>query len=143
MGTCSCWNCHRLFYYVGGEELCPECKEKLTTKFREVKDYIYDHPGVKIPEVTEACGVSERQILRWLREERLYIAEDSAIVLTCKNCGKPINTGMYCAECKRAMSMSHRDNRVSANALSDNMLDEFTSRGNGRMRFLGKEKQDK
>ncbi len=142
MGTGICWNCHKVFYYAGGEELCPECRTKITEKFRVVKEYIYDHPGVKIPEVIEACDVTERQILRWLREERLSIAEDSAIVLTCKNCGRPINSGMYCQECKRALALSKRDSRPLENIPDEDLMAEFTSRTSGRMRYLGRKKED-
>ncbi len=140
MGTGTCWNCHKVFYYMGGEELCPECKAKITEKFRVVKEYIYDHPGVKIPDVIESCGVTERQILRWLREERLSISDDSAIVLTCKNCGKPINSGMYCQDCKRAFALSKRENRPSENIPDEDLMTEFTSRTSGRMRYLGRNK---
>ena len=45
------------FNYVVGPVLCPACREKLEEKFQEVKEYIRDHKGVGIMEVSEACDV--------------------------------------------------------------------------------------
>ena len=35
-----------------------------------------------------------------LREDRLEVTEDSAIMLNCESCGAPIRSGRFCEKCK-------------------------------------------
>lgn len=102
----SCKGCGRLFNYVSGvsyTNLCPKCIEELEDKFQVAKKYIEDNRGAGIEEVAEVANVSTRQIERWVREERLCFADDSAIGIACNGCGKMIKSGNYCPECKDAM----------------------------------------
>ncbi|MBE5883558.1 MAG: flagellar protein [Lachnospiraceae bacterium] len=100
MNVRNCRNCGRIFNYVMGPFLCPRCREKLEEKFQIVKEYIREHPGITIPEVSEACEVDPSQIRQWLREERLQLSEDSPIYLNCDGCGALIRCGKYCDKCK-------------------------------------------
>ncbi len=104
MNVRNCRKCGRLFNYVMGPITCPQCREALEAKFKEVKTYIQSHPGCGISEVSEACEVEVGQIQQWLREERLQFAEGSAIELFCEGCGKPIRSGRYCDTCKAEMT---------------------------------------
>lgn len=96
----NCKSCGRLFNYLSGTPICPSCAHKLDLKFEEVKEYVYDHPGVGMQEVSEVMEVPIPQIKQWIREERLSFAEDSMIGLECERCGVTIKTGRYCKECK-------------------------------------------
>ena len=40
MDVRNCKGCGKLFNYMSGAQLCPECREKLEKKFSSVKDYI-------------------------------------------------------------------------------------------------------
>ncbi len=96
----NCKGCGRLFNYLSGPPLCPACVSNLDKKFAEVKEYVYDHPGAGIQEVSEVMEVPVGQIRQWIREERLAFAEDSMIGLECEGCGVTIKTGRYCKSCK-------------------------------------------
>jgi methionyl-tRNA synthetase len=106
----------------------------LDEKFSEVKEYVYNHPGVGIQEVSEEMEVSIPQIKQWIREERLSFAEDSMIGLECESCGVTIKTGRFCKACKDKL----------AKGLTDLYQEERTvqkqkdSRENPKMRFLDK-----
>lgn len=101
----NCRGCGRLFNYIGGGYfLCPTCKDELEKKFSEVKQYIKDNPGATIPQISQEMEVSSNQIERWVREERLVFADDSAIGFECENCGASIKTGRYCTACKSKMT---------------------------------------
>ncbi len=104
MDVRNCKSCGKLFNYIGGSPLCPECAKGLEAKFEEVKKYIYDHPGAGIQEVSEEMEVSVAQIRKWLKEERLSFSESSEIALECEKCGKRILTGRFCKMCKDSMS---------------------------------------
>lgn len=96
----NCRACGRIFNYLSGPPLCPSCLATLDKKFSEVKEYVYDHPGVGIQEVSIEMEVPIAQIRQWIREERLAFAEDSMIGLACEGCGITIKTGRFCKACK-------------------------------------------
>lgn len=103
MDVRNCKGCGKLFNYVSGPPLCPNCIKSLEEKFTDVKQYIYDNPGAGIQDVAEANEVTVQQIKKWVREERLSFSDDSPIGLECENCGSVIKTGRFCALCKDKM----------------------------------------
>lgn len=103
MDVKNCKQCNKMFNYIGGAPLCPDCIRKAEEKFDETKAYIYDHPKCGMQEVSEAVGVSVAQIRKWLKEERLAFSEDSEIALNCEKCMKKILTGRYCNACKKEL----------------------------------------
>lgn len=106
MDVRNCKGCGRLFNYLSGPPLCPGCIKALDDKFVEVKEYIYDHPGAGIQEVSEEMEVSTTQIKNWIREERLSFSEDATVGIDCESCGRSIRTGRFCKECKDQMANS-------------------------------------
>jgi methionyl-tRNA synthetase len=85
---------------LGGPPLCPACLKALDDKFAQVKEYIYNHPGAGMQEVSEENDVTIPQIQKWIREERLSFSEDSLVGIECELCGVSIKTGRYCKSCK-------------------------------------------
>lgn len=100
MDVRNCKGCSRLFNYIGGQQLCPECIKALDIKFDQVRDYVYDHPRAGMQQVAEENDVSIAQIKRWIREERLAFSDDAQVGLECEGCGKMIRTGRFCETCK-------------------------------------------
>lgn len=100
MDVRNCKKCGTLFNFVSGLPLCPSCIKGIEDKFSEVKQYIYDHPGAGIHEVSEAIEIPTVIIKKWVKEERLAFAEGSAIGVECERCGKMILTGRFCDKCK-------------------------------------------
>lgn len=138
MNVRNCRKCGKMFNYISGMPICQACKEVMEAKFQEVKGYIREHKGVGINEVAEACDVEPSQITQWLREDRLEVTEDSAMMLTCESCGAPIRSGKYCDRCKanvtNSFSQMTRDyNAQKAAALA---AAQKNDKDNPRMRFL-------
>lgn len=79
---------------------CPSCLAKLDEVFKQVKEYIYDNPGVGVQEIAEKFELSVAIIHRWIREERLAFSESSDVGIECENCKRTIKTGRYCKTCK-------------------------------------------
>ena len=104
MDVRNCKNCKRLFNYLGGEQICPACKEELEEKFTKVRDYVWDHKNATMEEISEQNDVSVKQIKQWIREERLVFTEDSAMGIECENCGAIIKSGRFCDKCKADMA---------------------------------------
>lgn len=104
MDVRNCKECGKIFNYVSGPPLCPSCMKELDKKFEKVKDYIYDHPGAGVQEVSDENKVTTAQIKIWIRQERLTFSEDSPIGIDCESCGATIKTGRYCNACKSKMA---------------------------------------
>lgn len=96
----TCKQCKRLFNYLTGAPLCPDCRNKLEEKFQVVKEYIREHPLDGIKEVAEVNDVSPAQIRRWIREERLSFSPESGVGIECESCGTMIYSGRLCQKCK-------------------------------------------
>ena len=101
MDVRNCKNCKRLFNYLGGDQICPACKEELENKFTQVRDYVWDNKNATMEQIAADNDVSVKQIKQWIREERLVLTDDSPISIECEVCGAPIKTGRYCAKCKK------------------------------------------
>lgn len=128
----NCKDCGRLFNYIGGPRMCPECREKLEEKFAQVKEYIRENKEAPIAMIAEENDVSVQQIHQWVREERLIFTEDSTVGIECENCGKTIRTGRFCDECKNKVahgleSLYHKD---------EPHVSKKDAREKARMRFL-------
>lgn len=94
-----CKQCKRLFQSFGSS-FCPDCVQKLEENFELVRKYIYDNPHANVVEISQETDVPERDILYFLKEGRLSIAEGDGMLL-CENCGRSIITGRYCDHCKK------------------------------------------
>ena len=103
MAIRNCRKCDRIFA-DDNFDLCPICRDKDMADFKKVKDFLYDYPGADIQTVSEATGVSTKKIIKFLREGKLEIRDDSPnLVLDCERCGAPIKTGRFCNKCVAEM----------------------------------------
>ncbi len=113
----NCKKCNKVFQYSTGYPLCNECKAKDEEEFKLVREYIRDHPGIKIEDVAKALNISPQQILRYLREERLEVFSQSEKFILCEFCGCMIKTGRFCDVCKDKIN---RELRIeSGNTIGD------------------------
>lgn len=119
-----CKNCRRLFNFVYGPDLCPECIKLVTEerlepagkklnpavkplvkeeeeKYEQVRDFIMTHPKASVAQIAEAKDVSPAKLFEWIRDERLEFSEDSEYAwFTCEKCGAKIKSGRLCNRCK-------------------------------------------
>lgn len=98
----NCKKCNRVFSYTGSD-ICSRCAGNDIEDFKKVKEYLYENPGATIVEVSEETEVSEKKILRYLRENRIEIREADNLLLDCQRCGKPIQSGRFCDKCTHEM----------------------------------------
>lgn len=106
MNIRNCRKCGKMFNYIAGLPICQVCKEAMEVKFQEVKEYVREHKGAGINEVADACDVEPSQITQWLRDDRLELSEDSALLINCEGCGTPIRSGKFCDRCRASMTNS-------------------------------------
>jgi flagellar operon protein (TIGR03826 family) len=96
----NCPVCGNLFNYVS-RYMCPTCIEVEEKEFETVRKYVRDNEGATIFSVSQATGVNEEKIIRFLKEGRL-IARGMVLEgeLTCERCGKVVTEGTMCETCK-------------------------------------------
>jgi len=101
MGVQHCKRCDKLFAKIKSP-YCSECGEEIEKQFKIIRDYIQANPTADISTIIEETKVEEPILLYLLREERLSSTPQSEI--PCRNCGRPIKCGKYCAECTVKMT---------------------------------------
>ena len=99
----TCVKCHQLFESSTAKDLCPQCERRLELKFKEVRTYVRDNNGAGLEEVSSECRVQTGQLLKWIREERLFFDDDADVALPCLKCGDLIKIGSYCPKCKEEL----------------------------------------
>ena len=100
MNVTNCRSCGRLFNVIDREKLCPECQKKIDERFKDVKEYLHEHPDASVEELSKELKISVKQIIHWIREERLVLSNPTSTEITCESCGKPICSGRFCKKCK-------------------------------------------
>ncbi len=139
MNVRNCRKCGKMFNYITGVPICPSCKEAMEAKFQEVKEYIREHKGAGIQEVSEACDVEVQQITQWLREDRLEVTEGSNLMLNCETCGAPIRSGRFCDKCRNTVTNGFNQMTKDYNAAKKAAADAAAAAkkdDGARMRFL-------
>ena len=132
----TCVACKQVFQNIHHTKLCPSCLKKMEERFDSVRTYIKENEDVGVGEVSEACHVPKGQILKWVREERLYFSSNSDVGVPCLKCGKSINTGKFCDQCRTQVKSDLKGAYVET---SDAFVDR-QSNGN-KMHFLNKDKR--
>ncbi|MBD5486062.1 MAG: hypothetical protein HDR18_11205 [Lachnospiraceae bacterium] len=98
-----CRECGGVMVYKGcGEFRCEDCNYQEYDDYGKVRNYIEKHAGATAAQASDATGVSQKAIRDMLKEERLEIAPNSNVFLTCEICGSAIRFGKYCAKCETA-----------------------------------------
>ncbi|MBQ7955038.1 MAG: flagellar protein [Lachnospiraceae bacterium] len=134
MNVRNCRKCGRVYNHVVGPTICPACREQMDKKFGEVKEYVREHRGATINEVSEKCEVEVQQIHQWLREERLELMEGSGIVLQCESCGAVIYSGRFCQGCKNGLARGLNKSIAPAPKAAPEPVKQ--TRDKDKMRFL-------
>jgi len=132
----NCKSCGKVFDYNGiGAKLCPVCKKIDEEDFKRVKEYLYEHPGASMTEVSSVLELPVSQIKRYLKEGRLEIIDNHHFVLQCERCGVSIKTGRYCEDCLIEIT---KNLRSVANQASNSEAVKPDFNREGKMRYLNR-----
>ncbi len=97
----NCPNCGNLFL-KGPATVCASCYEKEEEQFQTVYKFIQKKKNrtAQIHEVSEATGVEEKIIRKWVKERRIHPADFPNMNYPCERCGEPIQEGKICDKCQ-------------------------------------------
>lgn len=133
MNVKNCKRCGKIFNYVVGPVICPQCKEAKEEQFQEVKKYVREHIGATTQEVCAECNVEPGQLRQWIREERLQFADDSPIKIACEGCGTMIGSGRFCDKCKANLN---KEIKNMINPITENKKPVASHSARSKMRYL-------
>lgn len=154
MRMCVCSICNR--YYVIDElslspndlksrNVCPDCVSCGADKFSDVKEYVWEHPGCTITEVSMLFEVKAEVIRLWVREGHFEIIDRGLDGLTCIKCGVSIISGYYCQKClKKELGKGVQINREIEKHKQMVLYNGTAATGPAeRMRYFNQEKLKK
>ena len=122
----SCKQCGRRLHPKYNKDICPACMEM--NLFNEVKDYIRKN-DVNESQVADHFGISNAKVRAWIRDGRIqYKNTDGKTVsqVYCQICGKPLDVGNLCSECRHLQGLEVVAERYGEEA--------------GQMRFINKDR---
>ena len=104
MKLANCSRCGRVFNFVPGtRDICPACVRQEDDDYLKIFHYLTRQPTATAPEIAEATGVDIKEILRFVRENRLRLVK-TGVELHCDTCGTPISQGKICDSCVKKLT---------------------------------------
>lgn len=101
MGSLSnCPVCGSLFV-KGIRSVCQECHQAVEERFERVYTFIRrrENRTATIEETEEATGVAKDEIVKFIREGRIQLAQFPKLGYPCEKCGTLIREGRLCQDC--------------------------------------------
>lgn len=119
---------------------CEKCAIEYMDKYHQVREYLWNHPGVTASDIAKACDCNVTQVMNWVKEDRFMISADSRVHLYCEICGKKISSGRFCPSCQVEADKRAREEAMNAKMKEHLEQRHGTSvkqkRADGEMRFL-------
>jgi len=94
----NCPRCGKLFVKIR-EPICEKCVKEEEQIYEKVREYVKDNPDQTIQTICEACDVTTKRILQYLKDGRLEASKGLQSESVCSKCGKPILSGRMCEKC--------------------------------------------
>jgi flagellar operon protein (TIGR03826 family) len=102
LNVTNCSKCGRLMV-KGPRALCPNCLQEIEEQYKKCLEYLREHRGCTIVELSEATGVSVAQITKFIREGRISVMDYQNLTYDCEVCGAPIREGHMCDNCRKRL----------------------------------------
>lgn len=81
-------------------DLCQPCIKELEHQYEICVEYLRENRGTNIQELSDATGISIKEITRFIREGRISIANAPNMMYPCEVCGTLIREGPMCESCR-------------------------------------------
>ena len=108
MSLANCSRCSRVFsLFPGSRDICPSCVKEEDDNYLKIFHYLSTRPSATAPEIAQATEVDIKEILRYVRENRLRLVKTDT-ELACESCGMPISQGKICEKCRQKLSQEMR-----------------------------------
>ncbi|MCL1862180.1 MAG: flagellar protein [Defluviitaleaceae bacterium] len=98
MEAMNCPRCGKVFVRINAP-ICEPCVKEEEVIFDKVRDYIKEHGDKSVKEVADACDVTVKRIMTYIRDGRIDASGGMRDEVSCSKCGKPIRSGRMCEKC--------------------------------------------
>lgn len=133
----NCKRCKNLFQYVG-KKLCDGCIREEEKDFARIKEYLDEHEGATLIQVSKDLKIGVDRLKRYLREGRIVTLNHKLLI--CESCGESISKGRFCEGCQKKMSAEIREvTGVDANNQGESKKVEEEKKRNAAFKFLQKD----
>lgn len=96
-----CAKCEGVLVYKGlGEYECENCGESEFDDYGKVRNYLDEHRGANVAEISDATGVSHKSIREMIKENRFEVVDSYGGYIRCEMCGANIKSGRLCSKCE-------------------------------------------
>lgn len=96
-----CKECGGIMVYKGvGEYQCEDCGTLEYDDYGKVRNYLENHRGANVAEISSYTGVPHKAIRDMIKEHRFEIIDNRGGYLRCEMCGVNINSGRLCPKCE-------------------------------------------
>ncbi|MFD1139394.1 flagellar protein [Paenibacillus urinalis] len=103
MNVGNCPRCGKL-YVLNVMEACTSCLKEIEQQYIDCVEYLRVEKGANIQELSEATGVSMKQITKFIREGRISIVDAPNMMYPCEVCGTLIREGHMCDGCRARLT---------------------------------------
>ncbi|MBD2868407.1 TIGR03826 family flagellar region protein [Paenibacillus arenilitoris] len=110
MNVDNCPRCGKLFA-KNFRDVCPSCLREIDKEYELCANYLRENRGSIITEVSDATGVSIKQITKFIREGRISLMNAPNLSYPCESCGTLIRESHLCDNC-RARLQKDRKNMI-------------------------------
>ena len=111
MNVDNCPRCGKL-YVRNFKNICPACMKDMDAQCEKCINYLKENRGCTIQELSEAPEVPVNQIIRFIHEGRISIANSPNISYGCEVCGAPIRSHTMCEACRQKLSKKIAEERL-------------------------------
>ncbi|WP_400162308.1 TIGR03826 family flagellar region protein [Brevibacillus sp. TJ4] len=100
----NCSRCDALFVQTA-RELCPNCHKEVEQEYELCAKYLRkrENRGATIYQVSDATGVSVKQITKFIKEGRISVDGNPNLGYPCDRCGTLILRGNICETCMHSL----------------------------------------
>ncbi|MBB3110499.1 flagellar operon protein (TIGR03826 family) [Paenibacillus phyllosphaerae] len=99
MNIANCPRCGKIFS-KNFRDVCPSCIKEIDQEYALCADHLRQNKGITTQELSEATGVSVRQISKFIREGRISIIGSPNLGYPCEVCSTMIREGNMCMDCR-------------------------------------------
>lgn len=104
----NCPRCGKIFVKnIRG--VCYACMKELDQQCNQCIEYLRENRQCMIQELSEATGVSVKQITLFIREGRISIADNPKLAYSCEVCGTMIREHKICDGCRQRLAKGIKD----------------------------------
>ena len=120
----NCPRCGTLFRKIR-QPVCPNCVKKIDEEYEKCYKFMRkkENRSCNVHDLSEATGVSLRQITQFILEGRLSIENNPNMGYECRSCGKTIREGTLCDSClgkvKKMANYMQEDEQKRQSALEE------------------------